>query len=178
MKKIIASKRALVILCLLASGVLPTVAAEGKTFATAVPNLNIPELVEKASTYDGKEVTVRGEIIGDVMRRGDHVWLNILQDGTAIGVWAEEGLLPNLSFIGNYSARGDEVIVAGIMRRACPEHGGDLDIHAESISLEKRGTPLAHKVDSTRLIAGSVLCFVGAGLVFLWRKRESRRKIS
>ncbi|MDI6605534.1 MAG: hypothetical protein QME65_00070, partial [Candidatus Omnitrophota bacterium] len=49
----------------------------------------------------------------------------------AIGVWLEASLLKDAPLTaGNYRSSGDIIEVSGVFHRACPEHGGDLDIHA------------------------------------------------
>ncbi|MDI6605929.1 MAG: hypothetical protein QME65_02145, partial [Candidatus Omnitrophota bacterium] len=35
------------------------------------------ELIENAQAYDGKRVAYAGEVIGDIMRRGNFAWLNV-----------------------------------------------------------------------------------------------------
>ena len=45
------------------------------------------ELINNAKQYDGKTVNYKGEVIGEVMVRGDYAWLHV-NDGTiAIGIW-------------------------------------------------------------------------------------------
>jgi len=129
-------------------------------------------LIEDSSKYDGKSVTVEGELIGDIMTRGSHVWLCLLDDGTAVGVWAEKDKLPTISFVGAYGVRGDTIRIKGILHRACPEHGGDFDIHAELVDIIKRGEALVHPVHTSRIVMAIALGVVGLTLVSLWRRRE------
>jgi hypothetical protein len=158
--------------------IVPAAAETGADFTAAAPTLRLADIVEKASAYDGVEVTVEGEIIGDVMARGDHSWINILDNGTAVGIWAEKNRLPEIAYVGSYEAMGDRVCVTGTMHRACPEHGGDLDIHAEAIALVKRGSAISHPLDLKRLSAAVALSVSGVLLAILWRKRERREKRS
>ena len=177
MKTGIKYRRAIIVFLTLAIAALPAAAAEQAAFKAAAQSLHVPDLVEKASAYNGAGVTVVGEIIGDVMARGDHVWLNLLDSGTAVGIWVEKSLLPEITFVGNYGVLGDRVSVTGIMHRACPEHGGDLDIHAESIALVRRGEIISHPVDTSRIIAAVALSVSGILLASLWRKSEGQKKI-
>ncbi|HWR10492.1 MAG TPA: hypothetical protein VN445_01595 [Rectinemataceae bacterium] len=178
MKRDTAFRGAIIVFLSFAMAIVPAVAETGTSFLATVPALRAPDLVEKASVYDGVEVKVEGEIIGEVMARGDHSWINILDNGTALGVWLEKNLLPEIAYIGSYEAIGDKVRVTGAMHRACPEHGGDLDIHADTIELIGRGSAISHTLDLRRLGAAAALCVSGAFLAVLWRKRESRKKIS
>lgn len=158
--------------------IVPAAADPGTDFFTAVPAIHLSDIVEKASSYDGTIVAIEGEIVGDVMARGDHSWINILDSGTAVGIWADNDRLPEIAYLGNYDAIGDRVYITGIMHRACPEHGGDLDIHAETIVLVKKGIPISHPLDLTRLCAAIAFSLSGILLAVLWRKRGRREKSS
>lgn len=91
------------------------------------------ELINNAKQYDGKTVTYQGEAVGDIMTRGDHAWVNLNDGYTAIGVWVRKTDLKDITYLGGYHAKGDVIEVIGIFNRSCPEHGGDLDIHAQEI---------------------------------------------
>ena len=135
-------------------------------------SMSVAQLVEESAKNDGKEVMIEGELIGDLMARGDHLWLSLLDKGTAVGVWVEKGKLPSISFLGVYGIQGDTVRITGIMHRACPEHGGDLDIHAEVVELIKRGGTVIHPVNTLKVFAAFALSIAGIWLVSLWRRRE------
>lgn len=92
--------------------------------------LSSTELINNAKLYDGKIVSYEGEVIGDVMVRKENAWVNINDGVNAIGVWINASLVKNITYEGSYKSVGDRVEVSGIFHRACPEHGGDLDIHA------------------------------------------------
>lgn len=92
------------------------------------------ELIENAQAYDGKTIAYAGEVIGDIMRRGNFAWINISDGEKAIGIWLEGSLLEQADLLaGSYRSTGDLIEVIGDFHRACPEHGGDLDIHAFQI---------------------------------------------
>ena len=95
--------------------------------------LSSTELIKNAKLYDGKTITYCGEVIGDVMLRGAFAWVNINDGNNALGVWMNASLTKQIIFSGNYKARGDNLEIVGIFHRACLEHGGDLDIHAQGI---------------------------------------------
>ena len=91
------------------------------------------DLLNNAKQYDGKVVSYKGEVIGDIMIRGDCAWLHV-NDGTiAIGIWIPKTMLQDIRYAGNYHKKGDIVEVFGTFHRSCLEHGGDLDIHASEI---------------------------------------------
>jgi len=91
------------------------------------------ELINNARQYNGKSVLYRGEVIGEVMLRGEYAWINVHDGKYAIGVWTPKNLTKDILFTGSYKFKGDEVEITGIFHRSCQEHGGDLDIHAQGL---------------------------------------------
>ena len=134
------------------------------------------DLIEHASEWDGKTVTFTGELIGDVMLRGDHVWLNVLDDSNAIGIWAERSVLDSITSIGRYEQTGDTMQIKGVFHRACQEHGGDMDLHAEQIIVIKAGYQ-TEPVLSYPLLIGAVVLLLADGIVLAFiaqRKRSGK----
>ena len=95
--------------------------------------INSSELIKNAKQYDGKLVKYSGEVIGDVMARGEFAWVNINDGENALGVWMSTALAGEIGLSGGYKSRGDNIEVVGIFHRACLQHGGDLDIHAQTL---------------------------------------------
>ena len=151
------------------SGVLILLLAFASTRAPA--QAGSAELIEKAKEYDGRPVEFVGEAIGESMRRGDHVWLNLLDNGGAIGIWARRADLPAIRFFGSAAARGDTLRVRGIFHRSCPEHGGDLDIHASALEVVARGELTLVKLRAGRMALAAGLLLSAAVAFLLWRAR-------
>jgi hypothetical protein len=105
------------------------------------------ELINKAREYDGKNIVYAGEVVGDVMTRGDFVWVNINDGENAIGVWLDKELAKEIQFTGSYHARGDRLEIAGVFHRNCIQHGGDMDIHAQDMRKISPGRPVEGVVD-------------------------------
>jgi len=122
------------------------------------------ELINNAREYDGKMVSYEGEVIGDIMARGQSGWVNVNDGKNAIGIWLDASLLKEVSFGGRYKTKGDIIEVAGIFQRACLEHGGDLDIHAQGIQKKISGRQIVERVNLNKrnlaLILAGVLCLV------------------
>jgi len=104
------------------------------------------ELIERAKELNGQEVAYEGELIGEVMTRGEYSWLNLNDGQNAIGIWTGNNFLNLISFAGDYTHKGDWLQVRGVFNRACQVHGSDLDIHAQSINLIRRGRIVRHQV--------------------------------
>lgn len=128
-------------------------------------------LIEYAKFYDGKVVTYKGEAVTAIMKRGEYGWVNINDGDNAIGVWCKASALDTIKFLGGYKTRGDIVEIVGVFNRECQEHGGDLDIHADTLSVKRTGYQFTEKVDPgrIRLIA---LFFIATMLIaVVFRKR-------
>jgi hypothetical protein len=120
------------------------------------------ELINNAKLYDGKTVVYAGEVIGDVMVRGDFAWVNLNDGLNAIGIWVPKSLIKDILYEGSYKSKGDWLEVIGTFRRNCPEHGGDLDIHAQAIRKTGAGRALTERLNVAKrnmfLVLTVILC--------------------
>lgn len=158
----------LVVSCLLL--VVCSIPATAKTISSN-------ELIEKAQLYDGKTIEFQGEVIGDIMARGNYAWLNV-NDGTqAIGVWAEKGQVQKIKRSGDYKYIGDEIKIIGVFHRACPDHGGDLDIHAREIHIAEAGHKTDHPINSTKALIAAILFIAILALILIPRLFKSAPEV-
>jgi hypothetical protein len=128
-------------------------------------SLTSTELIKNAKQYDDKVVVYEGELIGSVLKRGQFAWLNLNDGENAVGVWVPLAAAQAVRYAGNYKSRGDWIRVSGIFRRACPEHGGGLDIHAQAISVLREGASVSEvlyrkKVFFLFLLLGVLACLL------------------
>jgi len=112
------------------------------------------DLLNNAKQYDGKTVNYKGEVIGDVMIRGDHAWLHVNDGFIAIGVWAPKTMVQDIRYVGDYHKKGDIVEVSGTFHRSCLEHGGDLDIHASEIKKITSGSTAIQPISRKKVYIG------------------------
>ena len=134
----------------------------GEIFAQPVSSA---ELINRAKQYDGQEVTYAGEVIGDIMERGDYCWINTNDGKNALGIWAPKELASGILHSGSYKYKGDWIEIKGVFHRACPEHGGDLDIHALEIHKVAQGSQVKDEVNPVK----KILFFTLAGvLIVIW----------
>ncbi|MDD5156076.1 MAG: DNA-binding protein [Candidatus Omnitrophica bacterium] len=145
-------------------------------FSLAQP-VSSPELISNAKLYNGKTVVYEGEVIGDVMVRGDYAWVNLNDGFNAIGIWCPKSLTTDIIYKGSYKYRGDRLEVTGVFWRSCPEHGGDLDIHAQAIRKTGTGCALTERLDVSKrnlfLAFAGILCLI---LILKQLKRAWIRK--
>ena len=128
-------------------------------------------LIEHSKFYDGKEITYKGEAITAVMKRGDYGWVNLSDGDNAIGIWCKSSYLEKINYLGGYDSKGDTVEVTGIFNRACQEHGGDLDIHADTIIVKKSGYFIAENINNKKIRLIIAVFLVVIALVLIFRKR-------
>ncbi|MFA4854711.1 MAG: DNA-binding protein [Candidatus Omnitrophota bacterium] len=127
--------------------------------------LSSSELIKNAKQYDGKLVVYTGEVIGDVMFRGGNAWVNINDGNNALGIWMSASLAKEINYEGSYKSRGDSLEVTGIFHRACPEHGGDLDIHAQGLRKTANGRMVSERTNSDKRNLSLIL---GGALLLIW----------
>ena len=149
------------------------------TLSYAQP-ISSSDLINNAKQYDGKTVVYAGEVIGDIMARGEFAWVNVNDNENAIGIWIDADLTKDLLYAGSYKSKGDWIEVTGVFHRACLEHGGDLDIHAQTLTKISQckeiseGVPIGKKKLSLYL-SGAVLCLLILQSLRLMRRPKSRK---
>jgi hypothetical protein len=127
------------------------------------------QLVEDPTVWDGRTVTFTGEAIGEAMVRGAEAWLHLNDDVYASGTTDERVRLGGynsgqavvidsdavaaISTFGDHRHRGDLVEVTGVFNAACPEHGGDMDLHAAGLSIVRPGTAIVQQRHPAKLVA-------------------------
>jgi hypothetical protein len=112
------------------------------------------DLINNTKQHDGKTVNYKGEVIGDVMIRGDYVWLHVNDGNIAIGIWAPKTMVQDIRYAGDYHKKGDIVEVSGTFHQSCLEHGGDLDIHASEIRKITLGNLIIQPVSRKKIYIG------------------------
>jgi hypothetical protein len=108
------------------------------------------ELIVRAKNFDNTTVAYAGEVIGDVMKRGDHAWINVNDGSNAVGVWITAAMASEIGSSGDFKHRGDRVEVTGVFNRVCVQHGGDVDIHAQTMRIEAPGAPQGCGIDKAK----------------------------
>lgn len=166
---------------LFAAGLLLAAALAAFPEDPAPPAPGSVALVEDAAAWDGRTVRFVGEAIGEAMRRGGHTWIHLNDDAyglagpdeevrragtnSGIGVWATADQASAIVRYGDYRRHGDLVEVTGVFHAACPQHGGDLDLHAASLSIVRAGYATAHPLRPSHAIAAAILAVLTLALL-------------
>lgn len=117
-------------------------------------------LIENAKEMDGQEVTVQGEVIGERMDRGDYSWININDGTNAMGIWLSKSEAEKVLNYGNYKYKGDTVKITGVFSRACAEHGGESDLHSNSIQVIEQGHRVNEQLSCVKIVSAIILAVV------------------
>jgi len=141
--------------------------------ATAVSS---NDLIDRAKDYDNQTVVYEGEVLGDILYRGEFAWLAVYDGSNTIGVYVTRAQAEKIAFVGGYGVRGDSVRIEGVFHRACAEHGGDLDIHADSLKVLSAGTSIQMPVSRLIMILAIALPLPAAGLLFLVYKKRAKTR--
>ncbi|MGB7594157.1 MAG: hypothetical protein WBL80_01160 [Erysipelotrichaceae bacterium] len=138
------------------------------TLPAQATTVKINDLVEKAKEFDGKTITLEAEAIGEVLERGDYAWININDKSSAIGVYVPIAEAKKIKFFGDYAHTGDTLVITGVMHNACVEHGGELDVHAQTITVIRLGSNTARPVSVVKIASFGLLALLAAllGLYF------------
>jgi hypothetical protein len=161
--------------------------------ATAIP-ANDPsstKLVEQPKVYNGKRVTFTGEAIGEVMVRGDYAWIHLNDDAymernveegaplkgynSGMAVWVPAEMTKQIDTYGDYKHEGSIVQIEGVFNAACKEHGGDMDIHADTLTLVRVGHEALDPVPPWKAGLAALLVAAAGGLY--WLERATRNRV-
>ncbi|MBN2821570.1 MAG: hypothetical protein JXR33_00050 [Coriobacteriia bacterium] len=143
-------------------------------FGAQVPtDVTAAELTSLTQDLDGAMVRLSGEVVSEALHSdGEGVWLNVLSDGTAIGVYMPAEMAEAVTTFGDYRHNGDVIEVVGVYNEACDEHGGDLDVHATELRVIEPGSPREQSVDTWKGIVG----VLGLIVAFVLSRRFRRMR--
>ncbi|HZL04287.1 MAG TPA: hypothetical protein VFE45_02505 [Coriobacteriia bacterium] len=149
------------------------------------------ELVEEPKRYDGTTVAFQGEAIGEAMVRGEMAWIHVnddayvlknIEEGAKLGgynsgmpVWLDATEAREITYFGDFRHKGDIVRVEGVFNAACVEHGGDVDIHATSLSVVSAGRAAADSVEPGKPLWAALLSLAAGALYVANRRWASAR---
>jgi len=176
---------AVAVLALCCALVVPAVA-----FGLEAPTSG--ELVNEPKRFDGVRIEFEGEAIGEVMHRGADAWLHLnddaymlknVEEGAPLGgfnsgmpVWVPGELADRIEVFGDYKHQGDVVRIEGVFNAACAEHGGDMDIHADSLEVLAQGRDALDPIRPWKGVTAVVLA-VMAGVLWYADRRTRLREL-
>jgi len=182
---------AAVMLIIMAGAVL-ALAGTGARADDAV-RVSSEELIENSDYYNQRKVVYTGEVIGDVLDRGEYSWITVNDDdygrkpvreyqelkggNTGMGVYCRSDMLEEVTYLGSYRTAGDLIKVTGVFYKASPQHGGDTMIEAEEISVIHKGWRVKAKRGFAMEVVALILLVVAAlALGAVWLRKSRRAK--
>lgn len=148
----------------------------------------LDEILAKPAEYDGRTVTLEGEVVGIAVRSGGAYFIQLNQDSyskksiaeggklygqnLAVPVYLSKDLYEKISFFGDYHNKGDIVKVQGIFNASCEKHGGESDIHANQLNIIKKGYRLKHNLNHFNAAISIALFLVAILFAFFVRLRQ------
>lgn len=144
--------------------------------ADASSSYSINDLIENAISLDNEKVTITAEAIGEKMERSEGTWVNVNDGTNSIGVWMDKLTADKILYFGDYSHKGDTLRITGTYRRACLEHGGEPDIHADRLEIVESGAVIGHKASPAKALWALILSIVAAPFAIYFIRQSSLRK--
>lgn len=143
---------------------------------------SIGSLMTADSYMNGQTVQVIGEVVGDRLRvegEPDFCWLCLqATDRTSgeISVYLSRTLTQLVDTYGAYGRNGTTLQVRGTFNLACDDHEGLTDLHADHVSVVRKGSVVPDELHPGAFVPGLVLALVGGVLLIAyWRMREGNR---
>lgn len=145
------------------------------SIAEEITDFNL--LLNNAKTYEQKNITVRGEIIGNKILTADkqNCWVNITDGIMAIGIWLTTEQAAVLSCFGDYKHRGDIINVTGKFFSNCQEHNGEFDIHAQELVILEQGKTVEHNITRHKQYQAIMFSIAALVLFIIYMSKRSRK---
>jgi len=140
--------------------------APGIVYSQSIP---IRELIKRADYFDRQNITLQVEVIGERMCRQEGCWLNVNDGDLSIGVWVPKEINYIPKYTGGYKTKGDIIEIKGIFYRSCSQHLGELDIHAQQITIIQQGREFFLPLNVSK-IKLTIIIWVGLCLILIWKK--------
>ena len=157
----------------------------GAFAAQVVP---VSDLLVDGERFDGNEITIEGELVGDYGFRHDgYMWTQLNDDSYArdalvdggpraganvgVGIRMPTALGEGLAPVGGYRLEGPLVQATGVWRYHDPERGGETYLDVSALTTIEDGRRLEEGPDWAVFAAGSLLLAVS--FVMWWRSRRS-----
>lgn len=107
-------------------------------FLSGIPNSfsqRLKDILSEPDTFDKAKVSFKGEVIGEVLKEKDGVWINMSSGDFNIGVFLKDKkMVDKIKNFGSYKVKGDRVKIEGIFYKRCPFHF-ERNIHALSLEI-------------------------------------------
>jgi hypothetical protein len=161
----------------LAQGILILLFISVGTLAVNATDLtSINELVDNSLAMDQETIRIQAETIGEVLERDEYSWINVNDGTNAIGIWLPSNEALKIKNFGSYFMKGDTLEIIGVFNRTCEEHGGEMDIHTQSITVIKSGSEIEHPISILKFSFAIILLTAALFMAYMNRRFFIKKK--
>ncbi|MCM8785105.1 MAG: DNA-binding protein [Candidatus Omnitrophica bacterium] len=134
--------------------------------------VDIKDLYQQSKRYDNKIVKIRGEAIGEKIKRGMEICINIKDENEdyVIGVVLNKEMAEKIENLGRYRVKGDIVEIKGIYYENCPYHLGERDIHVMEIEVLLKGEKHPEEIGIHKIILSFFLVLCVIFVIYYYHK--------
>lgn len=150
------------------------------------------DLYDCPQVYDGQRVRFRGEVVGALLDRGDHTWVQLNDDAYAedlgplpthrdyrgsnsgVGVVLPDTLATRIATVGGPDARGDVLVVEGTFHRV-DRTGEATVIRADAGEIARPGEQARDPLRLDRVVAAGGAATLAIAVVIAARVRGTGR---
>lgn len=157
--------------------------------ASAAQEVTVSDLIENGRDFDGEEVVVSGELVGDYGFRSDGwMWTQLNSDvyssnplresgspeggNVGIGVRMPTDMASGLDSPGGYRQRGPLVTMTGIWKYHDEARQGESYFEAQALIVVKDGRVLTQDPNWLTILLGAGLVLVSTAV---WRSGQKKR---
>lgn len=144
------------------------------TLQTSIVSIN--DLIKNSHEFDNQAITIKAEVILEVLERDDYAWINVNDGTNAIGVFLPIEMTKELDVFGDYDHKGDVVLVEGVFTRNCDEHGGEIDIHATKLTIVEEGYVVKQDLSTLKFIGAFIGFSLSVIALIVYRRTRKIKK--
>lgn len=143
---------------------------------------SITDLAGADAYFDNQTVQVVGEVVGDAINMtldDSHKWITLVSpDGASasVTVFVPSDAVSRIDTFGGYGKTGTTLQVRGTFHLVCSEHDGLTDLHANHVSVTKKGSTHADELDWYAFVPGAACLVVGFLLMFVFSCLRERQR--
>ncbi|MCK4519758.1 MAG: hypothetical protein KAT96_01110 [Candidatus Omnitrophica bacterium] len=128
------------------------------------------DILDSPQAFNGREVEIEGEVIGESLKDDKGVWINIVSGSKQIGVFsANKRAIEPITYWGSYRYTGDRLRIKGIFYKDCLMHQVS-DVHLNTLEVIKKGYRNKFSVSPQKrqlAIMLSIICLMTTGLYLI-----------
>lgn len=138
--------------------------------------MSVPNIITIDRELDGATVQFMGEAIGEDLRAdSEHRWINILEQGVAIGVLVTNAQAEQITTYGDHGNLGAIVEVIGPVHIAWDERGGEFGVAATEFRIVAPGKTIERPVAPWKAIVAVIALLLALAEILLFRHIRERR---